>query len=102
MTFVIVGVFIIVVGFLIWRSKQNIDPAEQACAREIGDLLGSDPNAELQSIAEVFDRHGISAPRCKNVGRMVMPQLARRGLCPDNARLAMNRVRAAYSKVSQH
>jgi len=33
------------------------------------------------------------------VGRMVMPQLAKQGLEPDDARIAMDRVRIAYSQV---
>ncbi|PTB94594.1 hypothetical protein C9974_04205 [Marinobacter sp. B9-2] len=99
MKFLIVGVFIVIVGFLIWRSKQNIDPKEQACAREIGELLKSNPNSEPQSIADVFEKHNIFRSQCKSVGRMVMPQLAKQGLEPDDARIAMDRVRIAYSQV---
>ncbi|SHK27593.1 hypothetical protein SAMN05216369_1314 [Marinobacter antarcticus] len=28
MKFLVVGIIVVVVGFLIWRSKQNTDPAE--------------------------------------------------------------------------
>lgn len=100
MKFLIVGMFVVVVGFLIWRARQNIDPKEQTCAREIGELLKSNPNAEPQFIANVFEKHNIPRSRCKSIGRMVMPQLAKQGLEPDDARIAMERVRAAYSRVS--
>ncbi len=99
MKFLIVGIFAVIVGCLIWRRKQNTDPAEQACAREIGDLLKSNPDAEPQSIANIFVKHEIARSRCQGVGRMVMPQLRKNGLNPDDSRIAMIRVKAAYSPV---
>ena len=36
MQFVIGGIFVLIVAFLVWRSKKNTDPIDQACASEIG------------------------------------------------------------------
>lgn len=100
MKFLILAVFVVIVGFLVWRSKQTTDPAEQACARQIGELLKSNPEAGPESVVDVFEKHGISRSRCPSVGRLVMPQLAQQGFAPEDARIAMGRVRAAYSRVS--
>jgi hypothetical protein len=62
-------------------------------------FLKSNPNAEPQPIADVLEKHNISRSQCKSVGRLVMPQLAKQGLEPDDARIAMDRLRTAYSKV---
>jgi hypothetical protein len=99
MNFLIAGIFAFIVGFLVWRSKRTTDPAEQACAIEIGALLKSDPDAQPQAIADIFVKHGIARPRCQSVGRMVMPQLRKNGLNPGDAMLTMGRVRAAYALV---
>lgn len=95
----IVGVFVILVAVAVWWNKQNTDPAEQACAREIGALLKADRDAKPQAIADVFSKHGIARSRCKQVGRLVMPQLRKHGLNPEDAKIAMIQVRAAYSLV---
>src|SRR5690554_7592381 len=59
MEFLIIGLFAAIVAFLIWRSKQNTDPKEQACAIEIGNLLKANPDARPQAVADVFIKHGI-------------------------------------------
>lgn len=99
MKFLIVIIFVAVVAFLAWRNKQNTDPAEQACAIEIGRLLKADPNADLQPIADVFVKHGIAPARCRNVGAMVKPQLLTNGFRAEEARILMIQVRSAYSLV---
>jgi len=99
MNYLIVAIVAVVVGFLIWRSKQSTAPAEQACAREIGDLLKSHPGADPQSVANLLVQHEIARSRCRSVGRMVMPHLRRNGLKPEDARIAMQQVRAAYPLV---
>lgn len=99
MKYLIVGIFVVVAAFLIWRSKNNVDPAEQACASAIGDLLKSDPDASPQAIADLFVQHEIERSRCQSVGRMVMPQLRKNGFKPEDARIAMQQVRAAYLMV---
>ena len=101
MKFLIVGVFVVVVACLVWRSKQNIDPVEQACAREIGDLLWSDPDTRPESIAGILVKHGIVRSRCQNVSRMVMPQLRKHGMKPEDAKIAMISVTAACPLVPQ-
>lgn len=101
MKFLIVGIFAVIVGFLIWRSKQNTDPAEQACAIEIGDLLKADPDPGPQAIADIFAKHGVDRTRCQGVGRLVMPQLRRNGLSPEDAMLTMSKVKAAYPRVPE-
>src|SRR5690554_7604047 len=63
MEFLIIGLFAAIVAFLIWRSKQNTDPKEQACAIEIGNLLKANPDARPQAVADVFIKHGIDHPR---------------------------------------
>jgi len=100
MEFVIVVGFLSLVGVAIWWNKQNTNPAEQACAREIGALLKADRDAKPQAIAEVFRKHGIARSRCPQVGRLVMPQLRKNGLNPEDSKIAMIQVRAAYSLVS--
>ncbi len=100
MKFLIIGLFVVAAVFLIRRRKQMTNPAEQACAKEIGELIKSDPEAESQAIAEVFSKHGIAPSRCYKVGAMVMPQLRKQGLKAEDARLVMIRVRSAYSQVS--
>src|SRR5690554_8081684 len=87
MKFLIIGVFAAIVAVLIWRSKQNTAPEEQACAIEIGNLLKTHPDAQPQAIADVFKKHGIDQSRCKEVGAMVMPQLRKHGLKPEDARI---------------
>lgn len=99
MKFLIVGVIAVIAGFLIWRSKQGIDPAELVCAREIGDLLNLNRDAEPRSIANIFVKHGIGGARCQSVGRLVMPQLRKHGLNPEDSKIAMIQVKAAYSLV---
>jgi hypothetical protein len=99
MKFLIIGIFAAIVAFLIWRSKQNTDPNEQACAIEIGNLLKAHPDAQPQAIADVFKKHGIDQSRCKDVGAMVMPQLRKQGLKPEDARILMGQVRGAYPLV---
>ncbi|MEC7816014.1 MAG: hypothetical protein VX939_07060 [Pseudomonadota bacterium] len=100
MKYLIIGLFIVVSVFLIRRSKQTTDPIEQACAREIGELIKRDPDAVASEISAIFEKHGIAASRCKNVGAMVMPQLRKQGLRAENARIAMIRVRAGYLQDS--
>jgi hypothetical protein len=97
--FLIIGIFAAIVAFLIWRSKQNTAPEEQACAIEIGSLLKANPGAQPQVIADVFRKHGVDQSRCKDVGAMVMPQLRKQGLKPEDARIVMGQVRAAYPLV---
>ena len=99
MKFLIIGIFAAIVAFLIWRSKQNTDPNEQACAIEIGNLLKAHPDAQPQAIADVFKKHGIDHYCCQKVGTMVMPQLRKQGLKPEDARIVMGQVRAAYPLV---
>ncbi|WP_417521777.1 hypothetical protein [Marinobacter sp.] len=99
MKFLILAIFATITAFLIWRAKQNTDPTEQACAIEIGKLLKANPDASPQAIADVFTKHGIDPSRCKNVGAMVMPQLRKYGLKPEDARIVMGQVRAAYPLV---
>ena len=99
MKFLIIGLFAAIVAFLIWRSKQNTAPEEQACAIDIGNLLKAHPDAQPQAIADVFKKHGIDQSRCKHVGAMVMPQLRKQGLKPEDARILMGQVRAAYPLV---
>lgn len=99
MKLLVIVLFVAIFGFVIWRSKQNTDPAEQACARDIGQLLKSNPDADSQSIADVFVKHGVVRARCPQVGRMVMPQLRKHGLKPEDAKIAMIQVKAAYSLV---
>ena len=99
MEVLIIVIFVVVVLFLIYRSKKNIHPAEQACAKEIGSLLKSDPDADTRTIADVFSRHQIDQSRCSRVGAMVMPQLRKNGFKPEDARVAMTRVKKAYSLV---
>lgn len=101
MEFLIVVIFAVFVGAMVLRSKRNTDPAEQACAREIGALLKSNPDAEPQSVANVFMKHEIARSRCQDVGRMVMPQLRKNGLNPEDSKIAMIRVRAAYALVPE-
>ena len=100
MKFLIVGLFVVVVVFLVRRSKHTANPAEEACAIEIGELIKSNPEAGSQAIAEVFSKHGIASSRCYKVGAMVMPQLRKHGMKAEDARLVMTRVRSAYSQVS--
>lgn len=100
MEFVIVVGFLSLVGVAIWWNKQNTNPAEQACAREIGALLKADRDAKPQAIADVFSKHGIARSRFKQVGRLVMPQLRKNDLNPEDSKIAMIQVRAAYSLVS--
>lgn len=99
MKFLIVVIFAVIAGAVVWRSKRNTDPAEQACAREIGALLKSNPDAEPRSIASIFVRHEIAQSRCRSVARMVMPQLRKNGLNPEDSKIAMNQVRAAFAFV---
>ena len=99
MKFLIVGIFAAIVAFLIWRSKQNTASEEQACAIDIGKLLKTNPDAQPQAIADVFQKYGIDQSRCKAVGAMVMPQLRKQGLKPEDARIVMRQVRAAYPLV---
>lgn len=99
MKYLIVIAFVIIAVFLIRRSRQTINPAEQDCAREIGELIKSNPDAEPQVIAAVFSKHGITQSRCQSVGAMVMPQLRKQGLKAEDARIVMIRVRAAYPRV---
>ncbi|PCM44891.1 hypothetical protein [Marinobacter sp. ANT_B65] len=99
MKFLILAIFAAIAAFLIWRSKQNADPTEHACAIEICKLLKANPDASPQVIADEFMKHGIDPSRCKNVGAMVMPQLRKNGLKPEDARIVMGQVRAAYSLV---
>ena len=99
MEFLIIGVFAAIFAFLIWRSKQNTDPKVQACAIEIGNLLKVNPDAQAQAIADIFKKHGIDHSRCQKVGAMVMPQLRKQGLKPEDARILMDQVRAAYPLV---
>lgn len=101
MKYLIVGIFVVVVVCLVWRSKQSIDPVEQACAREIGDLLKSDLDTRPDAIADIFVKHGIVRSRCQNVSRMVMPQLRKHGLKPEDAKIAMISVTAACPLVPQ-
>ena len=101
MKYLIVIAFVLIAVFLIRRSKQTTNPAEQDCAREIGELIKSNPDAEPQVIAEVFAKHEITPSRCQSVGAMVMPQLRKQGLKAEDARIAMIRVRAAYPKVPE-
>lgn len=56
MKFLIIGVFATIVAVLIWRSKQNTAPEEQACAIDIGNLLKANPDAQPQAIADVFQK----------------------------------------------
>lgn len=100
MKYLIVVVFA-VIGLLVWNSKKNIDPAEQACAREIADLLRSDPDVQPRAIADIFVKHGVDPARTQSVGRMVMPQLRKHGLKPEDAKIAMIQVKAAYPLVPQ-
>lgn len=100
MKFLIIGLFAAIVAFLIWRSKQNTDPAEQACAVEIGNLLKANQNAQPQAIADIIIKHDIDRSRCNKVGAMVMPQLRKHGLKAEDARIMMGQVRAAYPLVS--
>ncbi|SFM50570.1 hypothetical protein [Marinobacter pelagius] len=99
MKLLVIAIFVGVVLFLIYRSKKNIDPAEQACAKEIGSLLNSDPDADTRTIADIFARHDIDQSRCSRVGAMVMPQLRKNGMKPEDARIAMIQVKKAYSLV---
>ena len=99
MKFLIIGIFAAIVAFLIWRSTQNTDPNEQACAIEIGNLLKAHPDAQPQAIADVFKKHVIDQSQCKHVGAMVMPQLRKQGLKPEDARILMGQVRGAYPLV---
>ncbi|BFN13362.1 hypothetical protein DET61_12244 [Marinobacter nauticus] len=99
MKFLIIGVFVAIVAVLIWRSKQNTAPEEQACAIDIGNLLKANPDVQPQAIADVFQKHGIDSSRCQKVGAMVMPQLRKQGLKPEDARIVMRQVRAAYPLV---
>ncbi|WP_394130694.1 hypothetical protein [Marinobacter nauticus] len=46
MKFLIIGVFAAIVAVLIWRSKQNTAPEEQACAIDIGNLLKANPDVQ--------------------------------------------------------
>ena len=50
MKFLIIGVFVAIVAVLIWRSKQNTAPEEQACAIDIGKLLKTNPDAENRNV----------------------------------------------------
>lgn len=99
MKFLVIGVFATIVAVLIWRSKQNTAPEEQACAIDIGNLLKANPDVQPQAIADVFQKHGIDSSRCQKVGAMVMPQLRKQGLKPEDARIMMGQVRAAYPLV---
>ena len=99
MKFLILAIFSAIAAFLIWRSKHNTDPTEQACAIEIGNLVKANPDASPQAIAGIFMQHGIDPSCCKNVGAMVMPQLRKNGLKPKDARIVMGQVRAAYPLV---
>ena len=101
MKYLIVIAFLVIAAVLIRRAKQATNPEEQACARAIGELIKSDPDATAQEIASIFRKHGISGSRCKNVGAMVMPQLRKQGLRAEDARLAMIRVRAGYLQDSE-
>ena len=87
MKFLVIGVFATIVAVLIWRSKQNTAPEEQACAIDIGNLLKANPDVQPQAIADVFQKHGIDSSRCQKVGAMVMPQLRKQGLKPEDARI---------------
>ncbi|WP_100637785.1 hypothetical protein [Marinobacter salexigens] len=99
MKFMIAAVFIAVAGVLIWHTKQNLNPVEHACAKEIGDLLDASPDAEPQSIANIFKKHGIPQSRTDKVGAMVMAQLKKHGMKSEDARIVMAQVRAAYSLI---
>lgn len=99
MKYLIIGIFVVVVACLVWRSKQTIDPVEQACAREIGDLLKSNPDVQSQAIADIFVKHGVDRSRCSGVGSMVMPQLRKHGMKPEDAKIAMISVKAACPLV---
>ncbi|MGC8120188.1 hypothetical protein [Marinobacter sp. VGCF2001] len=101
MKFLIIAVFAAIAAFLIWRSKQNTAPEERACAIDIGNLLKAHPEAQPQAIADVFKQHGIDPSRCQQVGAMVMPQLRKQGLKPEDARIVMGQVRAAYPLVRE-
>ena len=57
MKYLIVGIIAVIAAFLIWRSKQSTNPAEEACAIAIGDLLKSNPDADPHSIADLFVQH---------------------------------------------
>lgn len=99
MEFVIVAGFLALLGLAAWWHKRHADPAEQACARDIGALLAEDRDASSKAIAEVFTQHGVVKSRCPQIGRLVMPQLRKRGLNPEEARMVMRQVRAAYALV---
>jgi hypothetical protein len=99
MQFVIGGIFVLIVAFLVWRSKNNIDPVEQACASEIGALFKSNRDPAPQAIADIFMKHNIPRSQCPRVGRMVIAQLNKNGLEPDDSRIAMIKVREAYTRV---
>ena len=101
MEFLIIVIFAVVVGAMVWRSKWNQNPAEQACAKEIGALLSSNPDAEPRLVANIFVKHEIARSRCQGVGRMVMPQLRKHGLNPEDSKIAMIQVRAAYALVPE-
>ena len=99
MQFVIGGIVVLVVAFLDWRSKKNTDPVEQACASEIGALFKSNRDPAPQAIADIFVKHNIPRSQCPRVGRMVIAQLNKNGLEPDDSRIAMIKVREAYTRV---
>ncbi|KEF31295.1 hypothetical protein D777_01644 [Marinobacter nitratireducens] len=101
MKFLIIGVFVIIAGALILRSMKNTDPVQQACAREIGALFRSAKDVKPQAIADVFIKHGIPRSQCPSVGKMVIGQLHKHGLEPDDSRIAMITVREAYSLVPE-
>src|SRR5690606_41760028 len=62
-------------------------------------ILKANPDVQPQAIADVFQKHGIDSSRCQKVGAMVMPQLRKQGLKPEDARIVMRQVRAAYPLV---
>lgn len=99
MKLLMVAIVVIIAGFLIWNSKQKLDPAEQACARDIAKLFKATPDVPPQAIADVLIEHQITRERAPHVGRMVMPQLRNSGLVPEDAMLAMGRVKSAYTLV---
>ncbi|AZT83608.1 hypothetical protein EHN06_08685 [Marinobacter sp. NP-4(2019)] len=100
MKFLFVALFITAV-FLVVRMARKQDPVKQACANEIGQLIRKDRNANPKDIAQVFIRHKVSRSETSKVGRLVMPQLMKVGLEPDEATMVMHQVREAYNFVPE-
>ena len=91
----LIVIAVIAIAALIIYSTQHRDPAAEACAKDLIELLRSNKEASPQAIAEIYRAHNRSTTDVGKVSKLIKSRLVQAGFRQEEHEEVMQRVRAA-------